>query len=95
MDRGELDLEDLAEGSLLEACNFLGILQNEGYPLNRKRASGKGSKGETLIGVPCLGLSLITQRLLHVERARRAALERQVAELEVRLAAAGVVCTKH
>ncbi|KAK9837344.1 hypothetical protein WJX81_007743 [Elliptochloris bilobata] len=84
---GELDLEDLAPGSLLDACSFLGYMREEPFLLNR---AVKGR--DTTMRVPTLGLSLLVQRMVGAEAAKRAeadaearGLRTKVKELEMKL----------
>lgn len=61
---GELVLESLAPGSVLESCLFLGQLRAKSYPLDRPK------KGDTQMKVPLVGTCTMVQRMLMVERAR-------------------------
>ena len=72
--------EDLAPGSLLDACSFLGFMREEPFPLHR---AAKGR--DTTMKVPVLGLSLLVQRMLAAEAAKRAAAEAQVAGLRAKV----------
>lgn len=93
----DLNLEDLPEGSPLEACYLLGKLAEPGGPLCAQAASRAASRGSSepdfKLTVPGLGLSMYVQRLIDLERRAAAeqvaALRGRVAELEAKLAAGG------
>ena len=74
--------DDLAQGSLLDQCSFLGYMREEPFLLNR---AVKGR--DAMMRVPTLALSLLVQRMVGLETAKRAEAEAEVARLRVLLKA--------
>ncbi|KAL0036922.1 hypothetical protein WJX77_005063 [Trebouxia sp. C0004] len=68
-DQGNLDLDNIGQESALEMCYYLGKLQEEHYLLS-KPPKRKGEV-DIMIKVPMLGVSMVTQRLVNVERKLR------------------------
>ncbi|EFN57358.1 hypothetical protein CHLNCDRAFT_142731 [Chlorella variabilis] len=85
LDGGELVLDDLPRGSVLESCLLLGQLRRPTYELNRV------PKNDTKMAVPMLRMCAVVQRMLMVERGRSQQKEQQLLEkvrgLEEELAA--------
>ncbi len=74
--------EDLAQGSLLDQCSFLGYMREEPFLLNR---AVKGR--DTMMRVPTMALSLLVQRMVGLEASKRAEAEAEVARLRALLKA--------
>ena len=72
--------EDLAPGSLLDQCSFLGFMREEPFQLNR---AIKGR--DTMMRVPTLALSLMVQRMVGLEAAKRAEAEAEALRLRAKL----------
>eukprot|EP00803_Ostreobium_quekettii_P003126 evm.model.scf_115EXC.2 EVM.evm.TU.scf_115EXC.2 scf_115EXC:23784-25216(+) len=81
LEDGELNLENLPEGSPLEICYYLGKLLEKGGPLSTTTKA----QMDTMIKVPMMGISMAVQRLVDYERDKASAAERRVSELEERL----------
>ncbi len=77
----ELVLDNLRDGSLLEACSFLGSMKESGHEL---AAPGKD---DIWMKVPLMATSRLMQRLLNVERHRIEDLNQENEELKAQLAA--------
>jgi hypothetical protein len=83
-DGNELDLEHLREGSLLEACSFLGSMQEPGHELS---TLNKG--GDRWMKVSMMNTSRLMQRIINVERRKMEDLQLENEELKAQLAALG------
>ncbi len=79
----ELDLEHLREGSLLEACSFLGSMREAGHELSAVKA-----KDDIWMKVPTMATSRLMQRVINVERRKNEELQEELAEVKAQLAAA-------
>ncbi|KAL4448032.1 hypothetical protein ABPG75_005251 [Micractinium tetrahymenae] len=80
-DAGDLVLEDLPEGSLLDACFFLGKLREPAYELHKPR------KDDGWMKVPITATSRVVHRMLMAERQRSSRREAEwAAERETLLA---------
>ncbi|KAL3145829.1 hypothetical protein ABBQ38_015202 [Trebouxia sp. C0009 RCD-2024] len=77
-DQGNLDLDNIGQGSPLEMCYYLGKLQEENYLLS-KPPKRKGEV-DVMIKVPMLGVSMVVQRLVNAERTLRIQAETLAAE---------------
>ncbi|KAH7617383.1 hypothetical protein Ndes2526B_g07985 [Nannochloris sp. 'desiccata'] len=79
----ELDLEHLRDGSLLEACSFLGSMRDAGHEL-----AAPIKKDDVAMKVPTMATSRLMQRIINVERRKYEELERKFEEVKAQLAAA-------
>lgn len=78
---GSLELDDLVQHSPLESCYYLGKMLEANYPLS------KAKKGwDTSSRFPVLALSMLSQRLLNLEKAKAQKAEARVQELTKRIA---------
>lgn len=81
-DDGELDLEGIQPGSLLEACAFLGAMRTTGYEL-----STVDKKSDVWMKVPMMATSRLVQRMVEVKSAAKtAALQAEVEALKQKIA---------
>jgi len=82
-DGNELDLEHLRDGSLLEACSFLGSMREAGHEL-----AAPMKKNDIPMKVPTMATSRLMQRIINVERLKYEELESKYEEVKAQLAAA-------
>lgn len=82
-DGNELDLEHLRDGSLLEACSFLGSMREAGHEL-----AAPMKKDDIAMKIPTMATSRLMQRIINVERRKYEELERKFEEVKIQLAAA-------